>query len=347
MKKILLLLLLTTLSLLKAEMLTLNDNNYKEKLNKNKKIVVMFSAKWCGACKEMKPIYQEMAKNYKGEVVFAAIDTDESENVASLYNIESIPTTILFENGKEVNRQSGALDKSELLMFIDVEKAIATLSEQCFKGNAKVCMDIADIYEEDDVVKKDYVKVFEYTKRACEFNSNIGCNNLGYIYGNAEGVELDLEKSIHYYTEACKKDYALACLNLGGLFKEGWYGAKIDNNQAFSYFEKASTIDSDGEGYYELGQMYKEGLGTVKNETKAEELFQKACNDGYEDACTNTIDELSENDTYLESSTTDIVEEANNFGSKSTKILLIILGLYITLGIIVIIYNKFKRKKEQ
>ena len=347
MKKIVLLLLLTTLSLLHANIIALNDSNYKEKLNEEKKIVVMFSAKWCGACKQMKPVYKELANTYEGAVVFASIDTDESEEASSTYNIESIPTTILFENGKEIKRESGAFTKEELLMFIDFENAIAKRSKQCFAGNAEVCMDIADMYEEEEVVKKDYVKVFEYTKRACEFDSNIGCNNLGYIYGNAEGVELDLEKSIYYYTQACEKDYALACLNLGGLFKEGWYGAKIDNRRAFTYFKKASTLDTDGEGYYELGQMYKEGLGTVKNETKAKELFQQACEEGYEDACTNTIDEISDNATSSEINTNNIRQEVTNFSSTSTKILLIVLGLYIVIGILVIIYSKIKRKKEQ
>ena len=352
MKKILLLLLLTIQSLLQAEIIVLNDANYKKKLTEHKKVVVMFSATWCGACKKMKPIYNEMAESYNGEVIFATIDTDNNENVSSTYGVESIPTTILFEDGKEVKKESGALDKSELLMFIDFEKAIAKLSEQCSNGDAKVCMDIADMYEDDEVVKKDYVKVFEYTKRACEFNSTIGCNNLGYIYGNAEGTELDLKKAIKYYTQACDKDYALACLNLGGLFKECWYGAKVNNDKAFSFFEKASTIDSDGEGYYELGLMYQKGLGTTKNKVKAEELFQKACHDGYEDACQTSVEG---NNTSVENKLIEEVEEeeeeeeeeANNISSKSTKILLMILGLYIILGMLVIVYNKFKRKKEQ
>ena len=96
--------------------LKLNSTNFeKEVLNSEKPVLVDFFADWCGPCKMMAPIVEELATELDGKAKVGKINVDESSDIAVEYNVMSIPTLIIFKNGKEEKRLVGVRDKEELL----------------------------------------------------------------------------------------------------------------------------------------------------------------------------------------------------------------------------------------
>lgn len=91
-----------------------NDNFEKEVLNG--KVLVDFNATWCGPCRMLKPILEDLASTVNTKIV--SIDVDNEEELAAKYNISSIPCLILFEDGKEVKRHIGLLSKDEVIEMI-------------------------------------------------------------------------------------------------------------------------------------------------------------------------------------------------------------------------------------
>jgi thioredoxin 2 len=77
-------------------------------------VVVDCWAPWCGPCRMVGPIIDQLAKEYGGRVKFAKLNTDENKRTAGQFSIQSIPTLLFFKGGKLVNRQVGALPKAEL-----------------------------------------------------------------------------------------------------------------------------------------------------------------------------------------------------------------------------------------
>lgn len=96
--------------------LKLNSENFEsEVLNANEKVLVDFYADWCGPCKMMAPVIEELAEELQGRAKVGKINVDESTDTATQYDVMSIPTIIIFKNGKEVKRFIGVRDKQELL----------------------------------------------------------------------------------------------------------------------------------------------------------------------------------------------------------------------------------------
>lgn len=80
-----------------------------------KPTIIDFSAVWCGPCKMMKPIFEQLASEYGDKINFVSIDIDENPDIANKYQIQSIPTFVfLDEDGREANRINGAVPESEL-----------------------------------------------------------------------------------------------------------------------------------------------------------------------------------------------------------------------------------------
>ncbi len=96
--------------------LKLSSENFKEEvLNSEKPVLVDFYADWCGPCKMMAPIVEELSTELDGKAKVGKINVDENSDIAVEYNVMSIPTLILFKNGKEEKRLVGLRDKEELL----------------------------------------------------------------------------------------------------------------------------------------------------------------------------------------------------------------------------------------
>ncbi len=96
--------------------LKINSENFeKEVLNSNEPVLVDFYADWCGPCKMMSPVVEELAGELQGKAKVGKINVDENQDLAMKYNVMSIPTLIIFKDGKEFKRFVGVRDKNELL----------------------------------------------------------------------------------------------------------------------------------------------------------------------------------------------------------------------------------------
>lgn len=81
-------------------------------------LLVDFWAEWCGPCRAMAPTFESMAKEFEPQIRLAKVDTDRERELAARYRIQAIPTLILFRDGREVARQSGAMQNSALRQWI-------------------------------------------------------------------------------------------------------------------------------------------------------------------------------------------------------------------------------------
>ncbi len=82
-------------------------------------VMVDFWATWCGPCKIVAPVVEELAKEYEGKMTFAKVNTDENSDLASRYNIRGIPTLMFFKEGKVMDQIVGAVPKARLKSKID------------------------------------------------------------------------------------------------------------------------------------------------------------------------------------------------------------------------------------
>ncbi|MEF8874238.1 MAG: thioredoxin [Candidatus Thermoplasmatota archaeon] len=96
------------------EPIKVNDNDFQETIDNYPLVLVDFWAEWCGPCKMMEPVLEELAEEYQGEVVIAKMNVDNNQKVPNNFGVSSIPTLVLFKNGERVDRMIGALQKQQL-----------------------------------------------------------------------------------------------------------------------------------------------------------------------------------------------------------------------------------------
>lgn len=97
-----------------------NDNNFEsEVLNSSQPVLVDFFATWCGPCRQMLPIITELSDEMSDKIKIVKMDVDEAPKTPENYNIQSIPTLILFKNGQVIDEQHGAMPKTQLIEWIN------------------------------------------------------------------------------------------------------------------------------------------------------------------------------------------------------------------------------------
>ena len=82
-------------------------------------VLVDYWAEWCGPCKALAPLLEELAKDYGGKLKIAKVNVDENQQLARKYNIKAIPTLMLFKNGNVEASKLGMMSKSQLTAFLD------------------------------------------------------------------------------------------------------------------------------------------------------------------------------------------------------------------------------------
>jgi thioredoxin 1 len=100
--------------------LYLNDDDFEDKVLKaTGPVLVDYWAEWCGPCKMIAPVLEDIAKDYEGKLTIAKLNIDENPATPQRYGVRGIPTLMLFKNGEVEATKVGALSKSQLAAFLD------------------------------------------------------------------------------------------------------------------------------------------------------------------------------------------------------------------------------------
>ncbi len=101
---------------------TITDANFEELvLKSDKPVLVDFWAEWCGPCRVVGPIVEELATDYEGKAVIGKVDVDSNPNISMQFGIRNIPTLLVFKNGQVVDKQVGAVPKNVLAAKLDAQ----------------------------------------------------------------------------------------------------------------------------------------------------------------------------------------------------------------------------------
>ena len=100
--------------------LEITDANFDELvLKSDKPVMVDFCAEWCGPCRMLGPIIEEVSKDYEGKAIVGKLDVDSNQEFAAKFGVRNIPTVLVFKNGELVNRQVGVSPKNVYTESID------------------------------------------------------------------------------------------------------------------------------------------------------------------------------------------------------------------------------------
>src|SRR4051794_10555158 len=97
----------------------ITDQDFEQLVNGDKPVFVDFWAPWCGPCRIIGPIVEELAPSYQGKAIIGKVNVDDNPLIAQKFGVTSIPTLMMFKDGKIVDRAVGVMPKGELQRFID------------------------------------------------------------------------------------------------------------------------------------------------------------------------------------------------------------------------------------
>jgi len=107
-------------SLLDTKPIELKDTSFDEVVvNSDIPVIVDFWAAWCGPCRMVGPVIEEIAKDYEGKAIVGKVDVDANQEFAAKYGVRNIPTVLLFKNGEVIDKQVGVAPKSTYTQKID------------------------------------------------------------------------------------------------------------------------------------------------------------------------------------------------------------------------------------
>src|ERR1041384_4610273 len=102
--------------------LEITDANFEELVTKSTKpVLIDFWAEWCGPCRMVGPLVEELAKEYEGKAVVGKVNVDNNPNISMNYGIRNIPTLLYFQNGQVVDKQVGAVPKANLAAKLNAQ----------------------------------------------------------------------------------------------------------------------------------------------------------------------------------------------------------------------------------
>lgn len=99
--------------------LAITNENFNEVIASELPVVMDFWAEWCGPCRMITPIIEEMAKEYEGKAVIGKCDVESADEIAMKYGVRNIPTIIFLKNGEVVDKQVGACQKKDLVAKLE------------------------------------------------------------------------------------------------------------------------------------------------------------------------------------------------------------------------------------
>lgn len=103
--------------------LVLTDSTFEQTINSDKPVLVDFWAEWCGPCRMIGPVVEELATDYEGKAIIAKLNVDENPETTAKFGVRSIPTLLVFKNGQVVDKQVGAVPKSVLASKLQAQVA--------------------------------------------------------------------------------------------------------------------------------------------------------------------------------------------------------------------------------
>ena len=99
----------------------ITDSNFEEIIASDKPVLVDFWAEWCGPCRMVGPIVDELAGEYEGKAVIGKVDVDRNPQISAKFGIRSIPTLLVFKGGQVVDKQVGAVPKNVLAQKLETQ----------------------------------------------------------------------------------------------------------------------------------------------------------------------------------------------------------------------------------
>jgi len=99
--------------------LTITDQNFEDLLGEGKPMVVDFGAEWCGPCRVLSPIIDELATEYEGRVIIGKVDIDNNNDIVAQFGIRNVPTVLFFKDKEIVDKQVGATQKTAFIEKIE------------------------------------------------------------------------------------------------------------------------------------------------------------------------------------------------------------------------------------
>jgi thioredoxin 1 len=112
--------LLQIIKIMGNKTVEITDANFQDIINSDKPVLVDFWAEWCGPCLMLGPTVEELAEEMEGKAVVGKLNVDLNPNVTNQFGIRSIPTLMVFKNGKMVNKQIGVVPKDTLAKMLEV-----------------------------------------------------------------------------------------------------------------------------------------------------------------------------------------------------------------------------------